>query len=69
MDSSDQAAGFVDLTFHSLAELKGILEKLDRTAQTDTVFQGALTFQATNPNDADQLLREMGATESLITTY
>jgi hypothetical protein len=69
MDNSDEAAGFVDLAFHSLAELKGILGKLDRTAQTDTVFQGTLTFQATNPNDADQLLREMGATESLITTY
>jgi hypothetical protein len=62
MDSSDEAAGFVDLTFYSLSELKGILETLDRTAQTDTVFHGALTFQATNPEDADRLLQEMGAT-------
>jgi hypothetical protein len=62
MDSSDEAAGFVDLTFYSLSELKGILETLGRTAQTDTVFHGALTFQATNPEDADRLLQEMGAT-------
>ena len=65
MEASEDGAGFVELRFHSLAELKGLLETLDHRASTDTLFRGELTFHARNSADADSLLHEMGATRDL----
>ena len=65
MEASEDGAGFVELRFHSLAELTGILETLNHRASTDTLFRGELTFHARNPAEADTLLREMGATRDL----
>ena len=66
METSGKTAGFVELRFHSLSELKGILEKLDTTADTDTLYQGELIFRAANSQLADTLLQEMGASSEPI---
>tara|TARA_A100001391_G_scaffold201871_2_gene189956 strand:+ start:9109 stop:10158 length:1050 start_codon:yes stop_codon:yes gene_type:complete len=61
-----ETAGCIELSFYSLSELKGILEKLDANAQTDSLFQGELSFKASTPNRTNELLDEMGAIDEPI---
>ena len=56
----ENAAGQIDLRFYSLSELKGLIDRLDRKARTDRVFQGSLCLRAADADDLDTLLRETG---------
>jgi len=56
-----KTAGCIELSFYSLSELKGILEKLDANIKTDTLLQGELSFKALTPKKTNALLDELGA--------
>ena len=56
-----QHKGTVELAFHSLSELKGLLDKLDQRMQTDTLLKGQLTLSVDNAREANALLLELGA--------
>lgn len=53
--------GYVDMSFHSLSELKGLLAKLDQTMDTDNLVKGRLALHVDNADEANALLIEMGA--------
>lgn len=53
--------GSVELAFHSLSELKGLLDKLDHQLQTDTLLKGQLSLSVDNAREANALLLELGA--------
>ena len=53
--------GQVDLPFHSLSELKGLLVRLDTQIETDTLIKGRLSLEVNSLQDADVLLAELGA--------
>jgi len=59
--NQEDTAGCIELSFYSLSELKGILEKLDKNAQTDPLFQGEISFKASTPKKTNALLEELGA--------
>ena len=49
------------MDFHSLSELKGLLEQLDKHIETDPLIRGTLTLKVDNSRDANTLLLELGA--------
>lgn len=53
--------GFLDFPFHSLSELKGLLENLDQYLETDGLLKGSLTLRMDNKREANALLLELGA--------
>jgi hypothetical protein len=53
--------GYVDLPFHSLSELKGLLDHLDQNIVTDPLLKGNLTIRMDNKREANALLLELGA--------
>ncbi|WP_165787155.1 ParB/RepB/Spo0J family partition protein [Pseudohalioglobus lutimaris] len=53
--------GYVEMPFHSLSELKGLLEKLDRQIETDPLLRGTLTMKVDNKRETNALLLELGA--------
>lgn len=53
--------GYVEMRFHSLSALEGLLERLDQNVGTDNLVKGYLTLQADNPGEANALLTELGA--------
>ena len=53
--------GYVDLPFHSLSELKGLLDHLDQNIETDPLLKGNLTLRMDNKREANALLLELGA--------
>jgi hypothetical protein len=53
--------GYVEMHFHSLSELRGLLAKLDQNMATDTLVKGNLTLQVDNAREANALLQELGA--------
>jgi hypothetical protein len=53
--------GYVDIPFHSLSELKGLLDKLDKSIETDPLLKGNLTIRMDNKREANALLIELGA--------
>jgi hypothetical protein len=53
--------GYVDLPFHSLSELKGLLDNLDKNIETDPLLKGNLTITMDNKREANALLLELGA--------
>jgi hypothetical protein len=53
--------GTVEMDFHSLSELKGLLATLERQVQTDPLLRGHLTFRLDNTREANALLLELGA--------
>lgn len=56
-----QHKGTVELAFHSLSELKGLLDKLDHQIQTDTLLRGQISLSVDNSREANALLLELGA--------
>jgi len=56
-----QQKGYVEMRFHSLSELKGLLEQLDRQIETDPLLRGTLTMNVENKGEANALLLELGA--------
>lgn len=58
-----QHKGTVELAFHSLSELKGLLDKLDHRIQTDTLLRGQLSLSVDNTREANALLLELGANQ------
>jgi len=56
-----QQKGVIDMHFHSLSELKGLLDQLDNHTQTDTLIHGNLSFTVNNAREANTLLLELGA--------
>ena len=56
-----QAKGYIEMTFHSLSELKGLLTKLESQVETDPLLRGNLTFTVNNKREANTLLLELGA--------
>lgn len=59
--SDGYRSGVVELPFHSLSALKGLLESLDHQIETDTLLRGTLTLHADQRRTIDDLLRELGA--------
>lgn len=53
--------GTVELAFHSLSELRGLLDNLERYVQTDTLVRGQLMFSVEGSREANALLLELGA--------
>ena len=53
--------GYVEMPFHSLSELKGLLAKLDQQIHTDPLLRGMLTMTVDNKREANALLLELGA--------
>jgi hypothetical protein len=53
--------GYVEMHFHSLSELKGLLARLDQNMATDNLVKGNLTLRVDNAGEANALLTEMGA--------
>lgn len=60
LDAKDHT-GTIELAFHSLSELRGLVEKLDQRLQTDTLLKGRLMLGVENAGEADALLLELGA--------
>tara|TARA_E500000305_G_scaffold108525_1_gene111110 strand:+ start:2431 stop:3411 length:981 start_codon:yes stop_codon:yes gene_type:complete len=56
-----QHQGTVTMAFHSLSELKGLLDTLDQRVTTDPLLRGQLTFTVANSREANTLLLELGA--------
>jgi hypothetical protein len=56
-----QQKGYVEMPFHSLSELKGLLEQLDKHITTDPLLRGNLTLKVDNKREANALLLELGA--------
>ena len=56
-----QQKGYVEMPFHSLSELKGLLEKLDKQIETDPLLRGTLTMKVDNRRETNALLLELGA--------
>lgn len=56
-----QQKGYIDMDFHSLSELKGLLDRLDKNITTDPLLRGSLTLQVDNKAQANALLLELGA--------
>ena len=56
-----QQKGYVELNFHSLSELKGLLAQLDKNIETDPLLRGNLTLKVDNAREANALLLELGA--------
>ena len=56
-----QHKGTVELAFHTLSELKGLLDKLDHQIQTDTLLRGQISLSVDNSREANALLLELGA--------
>ncbi len=56
-----QQKGYVEMPFHSLSELKGLLDKLDQQIHTDPLLRGMLTMTVDNKREANTLLLELGA--------
>ena len=53
--------GYVEMHFHSLSELKGLLDQLDNHIATDPLVRGTLTMRVDNQREANALLLELGA--------
>jgi hypothetical protein len=53
--------GYVEMHFHSLSELKGLLSQLDHHIATDPLVRGTLTMRVDNEREANALLLELGA--------
>jgi len=51
----------VEMDFHSVSELKGLLATLECQVQTDPLFRGRLTFRLDNTREANAILPELGA--------
>ena len=60
MDAGQQK-GYVEMPFHSLSGLKGLLDKLDQQISTDPLARGTLTLKVDNKQEANALLLELGA--------
>jgi len=58
LDNTTQT-GYIEMGFHSLSELKGLLEQLDKNITTDTLLRGNLTMQVNNKNEANALLLQL----------
>ena len=56
-----QQTGYIEMNFHSLSELKGLLARLDKNIETDTLLRGNLTMKVDNKNESNALLLELGA--------
>ena len=56
-----QQKGYIEMSFHSLSELKGLLDNLDKNIATDPLLRGNLTFNVDNKAQANALLLELGA--------
>lgn len=56
-----QQKGYIEMNFHSLSELKGLLERLDKNIETDPLLRGNLTLKVDNKREANALLQELGA--------
>lgn len=56
-----QQKGYIEMSFHSLSELKGLLEHLDKNIATDPLLRGNLTLKVDNKREANALLQELGA--------
>ena len=56
-----QQKGFIEMPFHSLSELRGLLEHLGNNIETDPLLRGNLTLQVNNAREANALLLELGA--------
>tara|TARA_R110001592_G_scaffold254129_2_gene517437 strand:+ start:4795 stop:5757 length:963 start_codon:yes stop_codon:yes gene_type:complete len=58
---NDQQKGMVELDYHSLSELNGLLQHLQDTIQTDTLVRGTLSLKVDNAREANALLLELGS--------
>jgi hypothetical protein len=56
-----QQKGYIEMKFHSLSELKGLLAQLDKNIETDPLLRGNLTMKVDNKREANTLLLELGA--------
>ena len=56
-----QQKGYIEMNFHSLSELKGLLDQLDKNIATDPLLRGNLMMKVDNTREANTLLLELGA--------
>jgi hypothetical protein len=56
-----QQKGYIEMDFHSLSELKGLLAHLEKNIATDPLLRGNLTLKVDNKREANALLLELGA--------
>jgi hypothetical protein len=56
-----QQKGVVEMEYHSLSELTGLLEHLKDSIQTDTLLRGSLSLKVDNAREANALLLELGS--------
>lgn len=53
--------GYVEMPFHNLSELKGLIEQLEQQIETDPLLRGSLTMNVDSKIEANALLLELGA--------
>lgn len=58
---ANQQKGYVEMPFHSLSSLKGLLDNLDKLISTDPLVKGTLTLTVEHKLEANALLLELGA--------